>query len=108
MLPELTNPDTPITAIAGERFSFTLPSNPTTGFTWLLRYDPALLDLVASKYTRVPKGINVDKLIGGEGRITYAFAAQKPGAHTIEAICKRPWNDDVLTKKVFTINITEK
>lgn len=55
--------------------TITLPSNPTTGFTWSIqKYDTNLLKLVSQKYT--PPNT---RLMGAPGIQQYTFQAIKTG-----------------------------
>jgi inhibitor of cysteine peptidase len=90
------------------KFAIILPSNPTTGFMWILRdYDGSLITPVSRKY-HAPR----TKLIGAGGYEKWTFrvnanAFNVPLVTGITLIYARSWNMDgaeVSRFKVVTIN----
>jgi inhibitor of cysteine peptidase len=79
-----------------------LPSNPTTGYTWVATFDTSLIELVEDTY----EADNTDEMIVGGGGTQYLkFKALKSGEATITLDYQRPWEKESIDQKVFTINI---
>jgi|WetSurMetagenome_2_1015567.scaffolds.fasta_scaffold139036_2 inhibitor of cysteine peptidase len=76
-------------------FTILLKSNPTTGFTWILKdYDSKLIQPIGKAYIPSPKS---KKLIGGGGYQKFVFtvhpkAFDTPQTTFITLIYARPWN----------------
>src|SRR3990167_6564655 len=86
--------------------TITLPSNPTTGFTWSIqKYDTNLLKLVSQKYT--PPN---SRLMGAPGIQQYTFQAIQTGysvtqvGHVVLQYA-RQWTTVGATQKVFIIHV---
>lgn len=90
----------------GKLFTVTLPSNPATGYTWILRTLPSPISLVSSLYrqlTRCKPGMT-----GCTGEQIYTFRAEKSGQGTIELYYGRPWEQEnkVYKKRAEHVVIT--
>lgn len=88
-------------------FMIKLKSNPTTGYSWILKtYDPKLINLMSHRYVRP-----ATNLIGASGYELWTFSAQQKllGAKTtIQLLYARPWQPNVNNKSlVFTVNMTK-
>ena len=88
------------------KFVVTLPSNPTTGYQWVVtKYDQKRLTLVKSKYI-APQ----TKLIGAGGNMTFTFKRNKgvsyPKATQMKFAYKRSWDPKSETLKTVTINFS--
>ncbi|EKD92050.1 MAG: hypothetical protein ACD_29C00220G0001 [uncultured bacterium] len=86
--------------------TITLPSNPTTGFTWSIqKYDTNLLKLVLQRYT--PPN---SRLMGAPGIQQYTFQAIQTGysvtqvGHVVLQYA-RQWTTVGATQKVFIIHV---
>jgi inhibitor of cysteine peptidase len=94
----------PIHARAGEIFSITLDSNPTTGYQWKLAnpLDEKALKLISSEY-RMPE----TQMVGTGGKEAWTFKALSMGQATISFEYVRPWEKDrePAKKAIFKINI---
>lgn len=82
----------PVTATTGTEFSFTLASNPTTGYHWELAspLDQKLLTLVTNEYVRPNT-----RLVGAGGNEVWKFKAISEGKTQIDLKYVRPWEKDV-------------
>lgn len=81
-----------------------LPSNPTTGYQWVVKqYDQSLFTLMASNYI-APQ----TQLIGAGGHMVFTFEvvkdAKRPQQSVMEFIYQRPWEKGKGTVKAVTIN----
>ena len=77
-----------LNAVVGDIANLSLDSNPTTGYSWMIKSLPNSLILVDSSYTAHETG-----LIGSGGVHTYTFLGQRPGNTTLELIYGQPWNE---------------
>ena len=91
-----------------QEFIIALASNPTTGYSWQASYDETMVELVEARYEipemekheRVKQGI-----VGGSGVEYFQFKALKAGKSEITLVYKRPWEEESLYQKVFTVII---
>lgn len=77
-----------ISVVQGTHLTIQLPSNRTTGYTWMMDKDgsPVLKSWGAPEYNMNPSGI-----IGQGGTETYRFTAAQPGQTVVELAYRRPW-----------------
>lgn len=82
----------PINVTAGEQFSVTLASNPTTGYKWDLAkpLDEKVVKFVANEYVRP-----TPQLIGAGGNEVWTFKAAGEGKTGIALKYIRPWETNV-------------
>ena len=103
-----TDSEQKISVAINQEFTITLSANPTTGYSWQASYDETMVELVESKYEipemekheRVKQGI-----VGSGGVEIFRFKALKAGKTKIALAYKRPWAEENLYQKVFTVNI---
>lgn len=82
---------------ANPTLTLTLPSNPTTGYSWfLIAYNKSLLNLVSHKYTPSSATKNGKQLVGAGGYETWQFKATQnaliaPQITYIKLAYTRPW-----------------
>jgi inhibitor of cysteine peptidase len=78
----------PITVKVGQEFKFTLRSNATTGYQWVLAkpLDEKLVKLLGSEYKRLDS-----KLVGSGGDMVWTFQALAEGKAEIGLNYVRPW-----------------
>ena len=86
-----------------EEFVIALESNPTTGYDWEASLDENMLKLVESKY-EMSKGAE-EGLVGAGGVDYFRFKALNKGETEITMTYKRPWEEESLEQKVFTVDI---
>ncbi|MDI9818289.1 MULTISPECIES: protease inhibitor I42 family protein [unclassified Legionella] len=85
-------------------FIITLPSNPTTGYQWIVKdYDQSFLRLLSSRYV-APQ----NKLIGAGGNMIFTFELIKgktyPQNTKMTFKYVRPWESDNGTLQKISIN----
>lgn len=85
-----------------QEFVIALGSNPTTGYSWQGSYDETMLELVGgeSTYKESKEGV-----VGAGGIEYFRFKALKAGETEITLVYKRPWEEEIVEQKVFTVNI---
>jgi len=94
-----------IQAIVGQTIEVSLPSNPTTGYEWLIRGNPALLTFITSEFVADAQG---QKRIGAGGTQKLRFEASAAGNVAIVLDYKRPWEKDKAPAKTFTVAVEVK
>jgi inhibitor of cysteine peptidase len=78
----------PVPATVGQEFKIILPSNPTTGYQWVLVKPPdgKLAKLLRSDYLRPDS-----KLMGAGGHMMWTFKALGEGTTEMKLNYLRPW-----------------
>jgi inhibitor of cysteine peptidase len=97
-----TDPGQRINVGTNQEFVIALNSNPTTGYDWEENYDDSMLILAGKEY-RV--GEKAAGLVGAGGTQYYRFRSVGSGSTEITLSYKRPWEEEVLERKVFTVDI---
>jgi len=98
-----TDPGQTINIGVNKEFVIALGSNPTTGYSWQENYDESMLEFMEKTYKL---GETVEEGVVGAGGVEhFRFKALKAGRTEITMAYKRPWEEEVLDQKVFTINI---
>ena len=98
-----TDPGQTISIGVNQEFVIALGSNPTTGYGWQESYEESMLELVEKTYK---PGEEAKQGVVGAGGVEYfRFKALKTGETEITLVYKRPWEEEILDQKVFTINI---
>lgn len=89
---DFTDPANPIKVSAGQTFTITLDSNPSTGYKWDLAgaLDEKIVQLVKSEY-KPP----AEQIPGRGGKETWTFKATGKGETRIALKYIRPWEKDV-------------
>jgi len=98
-----TDPEQTINISVNQEFIIALDSNPTTGFTWHRSHDATILELIEKTYE--PSEEAEQGLIGAGGTEYFRFKALKAGKTEITMVYKRPWEEEIIDQKVFTVNI---
>jgi inhibitor of cysteine peptidase len=102
--PAAESKPTELEAIAGKKFTITLKSNPTTGYSWALAPLPegAAVKFVEQKYERPNTG-----MMGAGGQEIWTFEAVKPGKAEITLKYARSWEKDkpAAETRVFTVTV---
>jgi len=92
-----------IRASVGEPFTVSLPSNPSTGYTWTIDYDYALLRAEEANFEQTPtQSIRV----GAGGSSAFVFTPIGPGKTTIRFVYKRPWENIVAETRAYYVEIS--
>jgi inhibitor of cysteine peptidase len=91
---------------AGDSFTVTLGSNPTTGFQWesAIISDPGVLTETSHQFV----GPEDENLVGAAGRDVWTFRALKKGTSTISIAYSRPWEGGEKGVWTFTAVVTVK
>ena len=98
-----TDPGQTINIGVNQEFVIALGSNPTTGYSWQESHDESILKLVEKTYK--PGEEAQQGAVGAGGVEYFRFQALKTGGTEITLVYKRPWEEEILDQKVFTINI---
>lgn len=77
---------------ANNEFMILLDSNPTTGYSWMVKSDPNYVQLVNSTYISYKTRPGI---VGSEGIQIFIFKAIKPGITQIIMEYQRPWAETV-------------
>ena len=95
-----------ISVNVGQEFVIALDENPSTGYTWQEEFDDSFLELVADKYEPPlePKE-GEPPIVGAPGTRIFEFKALKEGQTEITTILKRPWEEEFVESRMFTVNI---
>ncbi len=98
-----TNSGQPITVPVGVKFTISVTSNPSTGYSWEAGFDQSLLKLV-KRYTPSDSG-----LIGASGVENFEFEGMRPGNTSIYLNYKRSFepNNPSLKSETFNVTITQ-
>jgi len=94
----------PITLAQGQLLIITLPSNPTTGYRWLLQ-NPAqsvLRSLGPEVYTNAEEA----GIVGSAGQSVWRYRAQGPGQGHLLMVLQQPWAPEVKPVQSFDCDIT--
>ena len=86
-----------------QEFIIALDSNPTTGYMWQESYNGSMLELVEKHYEMGEKA--EQGAVGAGGVEYFQFKALKTGTTEITLVYKRPWEEEPIDQKVFTVNI---
>ena len=84
-----------------QTFIIALDSNPTTGYSWQANYDESLLELVGKSYEtneQANQGV-----VGAGGVEYFQFKALKAGKTEVTLVYQRPWEEEPIDQKIFTI-----
>jgi len=86
-----------------QEFVIALGSNPTTGYGWQVSYDETMLGLAEKTYE--PGEEAKQGVVGAGGTELFRFKTLKTGETEITMVYKREWEEKILNRKVFTVNI---
>jgi len=94
-----------ITVNAGDSFTVTLDSNPSTGFAWLISAitDESVIDDVNNEF----KGADTE-MVGAGGQEVWTFEALDEGTSTIEMQYSRSWEQGVEPAATFNVTVVVK
>ena len=96
----------PLSLQVGQQFILRLPSNPTTGFRWVLRdgAESVLQSLGPEVYSN-PEDAG---LVGSAGKSTWRFQTRERGEGRLLLTYQRPWETDVAPAKTFDCELRVK
>ncbi|HKS14476.1 MAG TPA: protease inhibitor I42 family protein [Pseudomonas sp.] len=98
--------DCPMQLRAGQTLTLTLPSNPSTGYRWLLQ-NPAsstLRSLGPEVYSH-PEDAGI---VGSAGQSMWRFQAQQAGEGHLILVYQQPWAPEVRPVQTFDCAISVK
>ena len=98
-----TDPGQEISIGVDQEFVIALSSNPTTGYMWQVSHDENMLKLIESKYEL--GGETKQGVVGAGGVELFRFKALNKGETEITMVYKRPWEEESINQKAFTVNI---
>ena len=92
-----------INASLGKEFTISFESNPSTGFEWWTKFDPAYLSLTNSIFV---SGNEKSGMVGVPGKETFTLNAKNAGNTDVIMLLLQPWeNGTIAERKIFPINI---
>ena len=88
----------------GQTLTITLPSNPTTGYSWqVAQIDTSLLEQQGQPdYQQSPGSKD---LVGAGGAETFRFKALDTGETTLQLAYQRPWENSVPPIQTFSVTV---
>ena len=95
---------------AGDTFSVTLCSNPTTGFQWAhfaQISDRSVLEQTSHQFS-LPESGNQPPAPGTPGQEIWTFSALKKGTSIVSMEYSQPWLDGNKGEWTFVLNVTVK
>ncbi|WP_339487613.1 protease inhibitor I42 family protein [Pseudomonas sp. EL_65y_Pfl2_R95] len=85
--------DCPLALTPGQQLIISLPSNPTTGFRWVVRdAAPAVLTSLGPEVYSNPEDAG---LVGSAGKSTWRYTVKQPGEGQLLMTYQRPWETEV-------------
>jgi inhibitor of cysteine peptidase len=85
-------------------FNITLPSNPTTGFSWWTQFDPQYMSLVNDTFAA---NTTSPGMTGVPGTQVFTFEARKAGDTHVTLLLLRPWvNGTIDESRIVPVKIT--
>jgi len=95
------DPGQTVTIGVNQEFIIALGSNPTTGYGWQESHDQTMLELLKWNYEEAA----TEGVVGAGGIEYFRFKALKAGQTEITLVYQRPWEEEVLEQKVFTVYV---
>ncbi|MDN7142538.1 protease inhibitor I42 family protein [Pseudomonas sp. JQ170] len=98
--------DCPVQLQTGQQLTLTLPSNPSTGYRWLVQ-NPAnsILRSLGPEVYSHPEDAGV---VGSAGQSVWRYQAQATGEGHLILVYQQPWAPEVRPVKTFDCAITVK
>ncbi|MFI8483079.1 protease inhibitor I42 family protein [Pseudomonas sp. NPDC078700] len=98
--------DCPLSLNPGQELIISLPSNPTTGFRWVVRdAAPAVLTSLGPEVYSNPEDAG---MVGSAGKSTWRYTAKSSGQGQLIMTYQRPWETDVEPAKTFDCTVKVK
>ncbi len=93
----------PMELNSGQTLNITLPSNPTTGFRWIVTdAAPGVLRSLGPEVYVTPEDAG---LVGAGGQSTWRYQAYQPGKGRLQMQYQQPWEVDVAPAKTIDCQI---
>lgn len=97
----------PISMKVGQKLEVTLPGNPSTGYTWILKsVDETIVDPNPDKPAFKQGGPS--GAVGAGGTVTWTFLAASAGSTSLHLEYKRPWETTATPAQTWSAPITVK
>ena len=94
----------PMQLHAGQTLNISLPSNPTTGFRWVVAdAAPGVLRSLGPEVYTNPEDAG---LVGGAGKSTWRYEAYQKGEGRLLMQYRRPWEVEVAPAKVIDCKVS--
>jgi len=84
----------------GKTAEMSLPSNPSTGYSWVATFDASLVELADQRYVAPATGA-----LGAAGTEVFVFKGLKKGRVTVVFEYKRSWETQVADSKQVVLDI---
>jgi len=84
----------------GKAAEISLPSNPSTGYSWVATFDASLVELADQRYVAPGTGA-----LGAAGTEVFVFKGLKKGRVTVVFEYKRSWETQVADSKQVVLDI---
>ena len=84
----------------GKAAEMSLPSNPSTGYSWVATFDASLVELADQRYVAPATGA-----LGAAGTEVFVFKGLKKGRVTVVFEYKRSWETQVADSKQVVLDI---
>ncbi|PWB33281.1 peptidase inhibitor I42 [Pseudomonas sp. SDI] len=94
----------PVNLQVGQTLNLTLPSNPSTGYRWLLQ-NPATA-ILRSLGPEVYSNPQTAGIVGSAGQSVWRFQAQAAGEGHLLLVYQQPWAPEVRPVQTFDCVIT--
>jgi inhibitor of cysteine peptidase len=95
------DPEAAIQVAVGEQFAVELTGNPSTGYTWQVRVDGQLLELLGQEFEPSGEGV------GAGGVEVFRFRAVAAGETEIACAYRRPWDTESRDTRRFRVAVSE-
>ena len=96
-----TDPGQTVNIGVNQEFIIALGSNPTTGYGWQESHDQTMLELLEKSYKEQAE----EGVVGAGGIEYFRFKALKSGQTEITMTYQRPWEEEILEQKIFTVYV---
>jgi inhibitor of cysteine peptidase len=93
---------TEVSLKTGEQLVIELPSNPTTGFSWMVADSGPLTQAGESEYETDA----APDVVGAAGTETFTFNAEEAGSGTLKLEYRRSWETGVAAEDVWSVTVT--
>ena len=87
---------------AGETLIVRLPSNPSTGYNWIVAGEPSPLELQKSTFQK--KSSN-SKVVGASGTSVFRLSASSSGISNLTLVYRRSWEYNTPPMKTFSVRV---
>lgn len=86
-----------------QEFIIALGAVPTTGYSWYASYDESIIELLEKRNELEEKAGR--SVIGAGGVEFFRFRGLKKGEVNLIMTYRRPWEERIIDRKVFAVNI---